>query len=871
MSRKLNQLKLFKCIKIFDLFRLMGILQILILKPTFSILSTLEKVCALRIETSWSVNSLPEVSCLLSGIMLSGFVPLRSFLGRGISQAWTGPCLTSVSTVNTMNSINSLRRTPFATMSARQRRRAVGCARINAHKAIKAKLNTTEAQLLPTYVMIPSSVRERCSLTPRLARVKVFLNRDDALDVSKFRLSVRSAVVGLFPELEERRLLSPIDGFDLRVPGTGIVDSTTLLHFGIDKCDNAGSPFYVEIIPHNIPPPRQALSNRVDAVKQRTKRTESDPELQLHMVSFYKFIHVPDPSVAAATLAKTWGWMGVKGRVYVAHEGINAQLAVPAPSYQDFCDAMNGLWVERDEPVIPNEFLGVFLNIDGIVQKYAQPFQRLSVRPREKILADGLNSPLNWELSGREVPVNEWHDLVKDKSDDVVLLDCRNDYESNVGRFEGAEALNTRTFRETWQKLEERLAGLSKDTPILTYCTGGIRCVKVNAFLEQKMGFKNTARLSGGIVSYARSLREHGHIKESVFRGVNHVFDGRMGEVITNDLLDHCENCGSPCNVQTDCANVACDRPFDKRIFVQCANCSERFAGACSEACFRVVIDSNSRSTIAVKGSSKTSEAINGGLAEKQIAGPISLKRSISDSEEYADAFSAEESEILKEIRAETEKKFPTRSFIMSSRAQALLLKLLVQMCGAKRVLEIGTFTGYSALSMAEGLPNGGKLVGCEMDDVAADIANNAFQRYHGRSQISLSLLRGNAHELIEQLVPCDASEQFDFAFIDADKGGYEGYVRTLLDKDILKVGGWITVDNVLFRGNVPSIWKHERTADLLEVDEELARMRLNNLRNMRKTAGKLHSFNHYVSKENRLEQVILPFRDGLTIARRLS
>lgn len=114
---------------------------------------------------------------------------------------------------------------------------------------------------------------------------------------------------------------------------------------------------------------------------------------------------------------------------------------------------------------------------------------------------------LNWcKDTGTELTPMQWHKQLSNPPPNGILLDCRNSYESNVGVFQGAVPLNTTFFRESWAVLDDILKDTPKDTPIYTYCTGGIRCVKVNAYLHQRMGFHNTHRLSGGIVSYTREL-----------------------------------------------------------------------------------------------------------------------------------------------------------------------------------------------------------------------------------------------------------------------------------------------------------------------------------------------------------------------------
>lgn len=777
-------------------------------------------------------------------MMHLSFVPMRTFLGFKVVEP---RCISSLAIRPWVNY-----RAFRASLSARERRQAAGRAREELHKSVKRDLEANPRDVVPTVVMVPSHVRERCSLTARMARVKVFLEPNDVSDVTIFRNRVRAGLVQFFPELEERGLLRTTDGFDLRVGGAIVSSDLSVLRQGIERFQNAGSPLYVEIIPHNTPPPKPPLSERVYLVQDASRRANDDPDLRLFMISFYKFVHIDKPAVVASILFKTWSWMGVKGRIYVAREGINAQLAVPEPLISDFKGAMNGLWVERDGPVIPKELHGVFLNVDRLVAREAQPFEKLNVRPRNKILADGLDKPLDWNNAGKEVDPQEWHKLLKEKSQDVVLLDCRNDYESDVGHFEGAKALNTKTFRETWDELEKLLSRESRDKPILTYCTGGIRCVKVNAFLEQKMGFKNTGRLAGGIVSYARTLRDQGQLENSMFKGVNHVFDGRMGEMITDDLLDGCVNCGQPCNVQTDCANVACPRPFDKRIFVQCEDCTAQLHGACCEDCSQALF-------------------ATGVIPEPKTANQQDCHtngRGITANEMYADAFSSKEEPLLVRLRRRTEEIFPNRSHIMSSHAQGLFLKLLAQIVCANRVLEIGTYTGYSALCLAAGMQDGGELVTCEIDDAAADVAQEFFDRRSNRS-INIHVLRGDALNTLERLFEKTDAAPFDIAFIDADKGGYVNYVKCLLDSNGIRLGGLVVIDNVLFRGEVAAMWK-EKNEESTAMNEDLGRKRLRNVQNVRKSAQKIHFFNQYLHREERLESVVLPFRDGVTVARRV-
>jgi predicted sulfurtransferase len=170
----------------------------------------------------------------------------------------------------------------------------------------------------------------------------------------------------------------------------------------------------------------------------------------------------------------------------------------------------------RLKAVGSGELAAVQLNVGDVVDGSTRPFRKRVVKARAQVLTDGLASPLDWARSGVDVPPEEWDEALREEG--ALLLDCRNAYESEVGSFvvpasggraeEPAEPLDTEVFAESWDVLRERLAAVPKDTPILTYCTGGIRCVKVNAFLEQEMGFGNTKKLRDGIIGYMRHKEE---------------------------------------------------------------------------------------------------------------------------------------------------------------------------------------------------------------------------------------------------------------------------------------------------------------------------------------------------------------------------
>ena len=161
-----------------------------------------------------------------------------------------------------------------------------------------------------------------------------------------------------------------------------------------------------------------------------------------------------------------------------------------------------------------------------------RPFKKLLVKSRKSIITDGLSESLDWEDNGTELPASVWHEELDRDNDGIppLIIDCRNEYESKLGHFENAKALNTSVFSESWTKLDKMLTNVSRETKIMTYCTGGIRCVKVNAYIKQKLGYDNVYRLSDGIISYENWVdsadNAHANVA-SKFVGKNYLFDGR--------------------------------------------------------------------------------------------------------------------------------------------------------------------------------------------------------------------------------------------------------------------------------------------------------------------------------------------------------
>lgn len=280
-------------------------------------------------------------------------------------------------------------------------------------------------------------------------------------------------------------------------------------------------------------------------------------------LSFYQYWNIEDPQRFRDALYLRWSQLGVFGRIYVAKEGINGQISVPDAQFEAF---------KKDIYAIP--FLeGIRLNI--AVDDDGKSFFKLKIKVRDKIVADGLDdASFDVTKRGKHLRAREFNELAD--APDTIVVDMRNHYESEVGYFENAIRPDVETFREALPVVEKMLE-TQKDANIVMYCTGGIRCEKASAyFLHQ--GFDNVFMVDGGIIEYARQCEEQG--LPNKFIGKNFVFDERMGERISPDVVAHCHQCGAPCDTHINCANDACHI-----LFIQCSACAETYHKCCSQQC----------------------------------------------------------------------------------------------------------------------------------------------------------------------------------------------------------------------------------------------------------------------------------------------
>jgi predicted sulfurtransferase/predicted O-methyltransferase YrrM len=734
------------------------------------------------------------------------------------------------------------------------------------------------------------------------------------------------------------------------------------------------------------------------------------------MLSFYAFPPqgIADPEDFASQLKRLWRPFAVLGRVYVANEGVNAQMSVPTNVQSQFrmcCESIPelGVYMENGINVDPRPLTREEFAVAGGSSAPGTdpipPFRNLHIRVRAQVVADGLSEALDWQSAGYDMPPLEWHkvllehqkkmqemestrstDASHDKTVAPILLDCRNAYETSLGRFEGAEPLETETFRDTWKVLQDRLANVPKDTPVMTYCTGGIRCVKVGAYLTQTMGFTNVSRLAGGIIAYDRALQqeqekdgkgserdaasataiveEKGEVR-SLFKGTNFVFDGRLGRPITDDALGTCITCGAATSLVGNCKNSNCHQ----RI-TQCEACRGAYAGTCSEACYGRLIQDQGNSS----SSSNDMDATNRNMQPRRLSvetrnpqdstsveGAHSVARNdraatkvFTTLDDYSQGYTTPMLPLYNEIELNTQHLIPSGSHMVSGALQGRWLTQLASMTPNGRILEVGTFSGYAtaclwqgAMRRAEEIQGDGNsgsrpgpyVMTLERDGKAFDVAVAHLQAIdqHGFTDAAANHLRSLREERIEldgsvissipmvrenyvsvklpidgsnssgnngdtvAHVRCDLlrvtdalaivesmaagtgttesllSAPFDMIFLDADKTRLLDYIEACLSKDnrLLRKGGVIVVDNVLWKGLVldsqdgAGDTSATSLADDSATENESDMKALRKNRRARKMANQMHAFNSAILQDDRVEVMLLPIRDGLSVIRK--
>lgn len=303
------------------------------------------------------------------------------------------------------------------------------------------------------------------------------------------------------------------------------------------------------------------LHNRVsNEILKELMLQEKEPRTT---ISFYQYFFIQDPQYFRDELYQKLQALHVFGRIYVAQEGINAQISVP-----DFnLDALRTCLYSYPD------LNGIRLNI--AVDDDGKSFWVLRIKVREKIVADGItDASFNMHKKGNYVDAEKFNQLAEDPN--TIIVDMRNHYEYEVGHFENAIEIPSDTFREQLPMAVDLLK-TEKNKNIIMYCTGGIRCEKASAWMLHN-GFKQVYHLEGGVIEYAHQVKEKK--LSNKFKGKNFVFDNRLGERISEDIISTCHQCGQPCDTHTNCKNNACHL-----LFIQCATCAQKYDGCCSSSC----------------------------------------------------------------------------------------------------------------------------------------------------------------------------------------------------------------------------------------------------------------------------------------------
>ena len=307
------------------------------------------------------------------------------------------------------------------------------------------------------------------------------------------------------------------------------------------------------------------LHNRISNKELKEKLyAENFPRIT---ISFYQYFSIQEPATFRDLLYKGLNELQVFGRIYIATEGINAQVSVPTHLFEEFKTYLYSI----------KGLEGVRLN--KAVNDNGKSFWVLRIKNRSKIVADGIeDASFSMENKGNYVNALQMNELIS--SPETIVIDMRNHYEYEVGHFVNAIEIPSDTFREQLPMAADMMKD-KKDKNIIMYCTGGIRCEKASAYMLHH-GFKNVFHLEGGIINYANKIKEAG--LESKFKGKNFVFDDRLGEKITEDIISKCHQCGAPCDTHTNCKNDGCHL-----LFIQCPSCAETYAGCCTQACTDIV------------------------------------------------------------------------------------------------------------------------------------------------------------------------------------------------------------------------------------------------------------------------------------------
>jgi len=298
--------------------------------------------------------------------------------------------------------------------------------------------------------------------------------------------------------------------------------------------------------------------------KEDLKREIAGESFKRKTLSFYKYVKISEQKAMRDILFSEFNRLGCKGRIYVAEEGINAQMNVPVPNWETFDAFIKS---------IP-EFIDIPYKI-AVEEKDTSSFLKLTVKVKPKIVADGLDdSSFDPSNTGEYADAREVNSMIERG---VIVVDMRNAYEAEVGHFENAKIMDVDTFREQLSRVEKEFKD-TKDKEVLLYCTGGIRCEKASAWMKHQ-GFTKVKHIKGGIIDYAHQVKEQD--LPNKFKGKNFVFDERLGERVGDQIISDCHLCqNQKCDDHLHCKNQFCHM-----LFIGCPQCLKKGKGYCGTWC----------------------------------------------------------------------------------------------------------------------------------------------------------------------------------------------------------------------------------------------------------------------------------------------
>jgi UPF0176 protein len=272
------------------------------------------------------------------------------------------------------------------------------------------------------------------------------------------------------------------------------------------------------------------------------------------IILFYKFVPVRDPEMTRRWQLELCARLQLHGRIIISKFGLNGTLGGELSNVKAYIREMNRT----------PEFKSIeYKWSDGA----KADFPTLSIKVRDELVTLDPEEAFDVFDSGIALRPKAWHEFIE-ANPDAIIFDARNEYESDVGAFKGAIKPKIKTFKQVKSHIEN----LPKDKPVLTYCTGDIRCEYLSAYMKHK-GFTQVYHLDGGIVKYGQEFGDDGF-----WDGKCYVFDRRMKLAFSNDSKDVgvCVHCNSPTSEQVNCAELSCNRQF-----VVCEACQRQQQTRC--------------------------------------------------------------------------------------------------------------------------------------------------------------------------------------------------------------------------------------------------------------------------------------------------